>query len=284
MCYSPRIEAQVIADSLSGEGHRLTTFVLTYPRFIHSEFMTHRQISRNAASSRAIPIKRTLIDVIDQPACPVHFGRVQKGMQAEQELSGTTRALAKLLWLWARWPAVVIVWLLSKLGLHKQAANRLLEPWLHITVIASATEWDNFFVQRAHPAAQPEFQRLAYAMLRAMNESIPKRLYENQWHLPFGIDLPDSLSVDEMVAVCTARCARVSYKLHDGTTAIHADLELYERLKGSGHWSPFEHCAKANGQSGVGRSSNFKGFTQHRKEFIGELTYDMRLIKHQPRK
>ena len=49
--------AEVLIDSVNPAGQRLTTFVLRFPRFVLSEFNTHRMFSRNASSSRAIPTR-----------------------------------------------------------------------------------------------------------------------------------------------------------------------------------------------------------------------------------
>ena len=62
-----KIEAKIVADSTNLQGHRITTFLLTYPRFIHSELMTHRMFSRNSASSRAIPFEKMLKIVEEDP-------------------------------------------------------------------------------------------------------------------------------------------------------------------------------------------------------------------------
>lgn len=81
------ISAKVVTDSLSPSGVRLTTLELNYHRFIHSEMMTHRMFSRNASSSRAIPIEKMLQQVRDNPATPIHWGKNQPGMQAREELT-----------------------------------------------------------------------------------------------------------------------------------------------------------------------------------------------------
>jgi hypothetical protein len=160
------ITAKIICDSINPLRIRLTTFELTYPRFIHSELMTHRMLSKNSASSRAIPIKKMIKAVIDNPAVPERWGANQSGMQANNELTEFKKKICKFIWLQSRWFAVGIVWLLDKIGLHKQISNRLLEPWSHITVVCSGTYFNNFFSLRAHPMAQPEFQVLAYKMLK----------------------------------------------------------------------------------------------------------------------
>ena len=273
------IEARIVADSVSSAGRRITSLVLRYPRFIHSEFMTHRLFSRNASSSRAIPVKKMLAQVLEDPALPIHWGANMPGMQAREQLQGFRAWAAKTLFLLARYPAVVVVWSLTKLGLHKQVANRLLEPWLHIQVLVTATEWGNFFNLRCHPDAQPEMQALAECIFQAMAASSPKLLAKGQWHLPFLSDsryLPSGLQTfmrpHLLQELSAARCARVSYTLHDGAEpTIGEDLALYGKLMANGvkHASPTEHQATP-ADNPDDRSGNFVGWVQFRKLIPGE--------------
>ena len=167
------IEVKVIADSINSGGERITTMQLKYPRFIHSEFLTHRSFSRNASSSRAIPVSKMLRAVWHEPATPVYWGSNKPGMQAGAELPPFRRLASKVLWKGSGRVMCGVVWILSKLGLHKQVANRLLEPWQHIHVVVTSTEWQNFFDLRCHPDAQPEFQELAKQMRLMRNISSP---------------------------------------------------------------------------------------------------------------
>ncbi len=268
------IEVKVIADSISLRDKRLTTFVLTYPRFIHAELMTHRVFSRNASSSRAIPVAKMMAAIKDNPAMPEYWGKNQAGMQAKEELSDepvyngpgsgvdpSDRWKAKLTWESARDEALKHVGRLEQIGLHKQIANRILEPWMHITVVCSATDWDNFYHLRTHPDAQPEFRILAERMLVAHNESEPKTLRFNEWHLPFVLP-EENLSFEDARKASVARCARVSYNNHDGTQPdLAKDRELHDRLLTSGHCSPFEHQATP---AIADRHANFSGWIQYR--------------------
>lgn len=275
------ISAKIIEDSINPYGERITTWILTYPRFIHAEFMTHRVFSRNAASSRAIPISKVLEAVKQNPAEPEFWGENQKGMQAAVELDNTERThreysnepfltkreLARTIWLQARDIAVAQVERLNKRDVHKQIANRIAEPWSHITVLATATDYANFFALRAHKDAQPEFQVLAYTMLLEYVRSIPKNLKWDEWHIPFADKMPEGISHKDKLKVATARAARISYNTFDGVIDVAKDIELHDRLAASGHWSPFEHCAMA---SEAGRNGNFIGWWQYRKEFRNE--------------
>ena len=69
------ITAKIIADSVCSENtsKRITSFILTYPRFIHAELLTHRAITKSSASSRAIPVTKFIEDVLTDPALPVHL-------------------------------------------------------------------------------------------------------------------------------------------------------------------------------------------------------------------
>lgn len=270
------IAAKIIADSQDVEGStRLTTFELTYPRFIHSEFMTHRCFSRNAASSRAIPVEKMYASVQSEPAKPIRWGKNQKGMQDGGELDKATAAVADQVWLYARERAAGFACELSSMGVHKQIANRLIEPFSHITVIATSEMQGlmNLFNQRLHPAAMPEFQELARRMAEAWVESKPRVLIEKprysgfdnlDWHIPY--DRPDSpWTIQDRLAASSGKCARVSYLTREEKTFAE-DVDLSNRLIRSGHWSPFEHCA-ALLSDGLGGSNFGPNWLQYRHTF-----------------
>jgi thymidylate synthase ThyX len=275
------IDAKVVADSLAPSGVRLTTFVLIYPRFIHSEFMTHRMFSRNASSSRAIPVKRQIEWVEKNPAIPLAFRKNQKGMQAGELLEDQEAAVK--VWLHARDLAVTQAKAMADMDIHKQYANRILEPFAHISVVVTATDYDNFFALRIHPDAQPEICELAKLMHSLYLASEPKLLCAGQWHIPFIEDEDFQMaSSDEfnkymadpllMVKRSVARCARVSYVNHEGKkSTLEEDLKLYERLLGGHpiHASPAEHQAQSTGDIRL-ISGNFRGWKQYRKTLEGE--------------
>lgn len=262
------IEVKMIVDSLSPDGVRLPTMQLKYHHYIHSEFMTHRVFSRNASSSRAIPTKTLLESVRNNPMMPIHWGSNKPGMQAGDELTGTNLDITKGAWLVAAEQSVSVVEKMQKYGLHKQVANRLLEPFLPITVVVTATEWENFFALRNHKDAQPEIQELAKCMKDCMNNSTPKSLKYKEWHLPYVRDreikawtlefgLESAMSI--AIRSSAARCARVSYLNHDKSgCTLDGDFKLFNMLAmrpyddGKGHalsetdpvhLSPLEHQA-----------------------------------------
>lgn len=264
------ITTKVIAHSRWDSVPDLITLELRYPRFIHAEFMTHRVFSRGASSSRAVPIERMIQDVIDDPAMPVAWGSNKPGMQAGEELDHFAKNACISQWMASRDFAVERVKVMAAEGVHKQIANRLLEPFGHISVVCTSTEWDNFFDLRCHPDADPTMRALAEAMRDAINGSEPE---VTKWHLPYVNksdygggsyeDVPyDGRSI--LAAISAARCARVSYLNHDGSEPdIEKDMGLAMRLLESKHMSPFEHQARIGDDTPLW--ANFTGWEQYRK-------------------
>ena len=306
------ITVKTIADSVNKEtGARITTLECRYPRFIHAEVMTHRVFSRNASSSRAIPVERLIGDIMRDTAMPMHWGKNQPGMQAREEhnalvggegvsgydhfdnaYDGVSREKA---WLKGRDHAINVARAFHKAGYHKQIVNRILEPYSHINVLITSTEWDNFLALRDHPDAQPEMQVLAKEIRRKLDTGTPVELEEGEWHLPYlaeedyaaiyadsrGAPNPDQAATSIAILVSVARCARVSYKTHDDRRpGLSEDLLLAEKLMEANppHLSPTEHQAFADRWRDPRKLSekdylrdhlhgNLTGFVQFRKLF-----------------
>jgi hypothetical protein len=244
------ISVSVVEDSIGPGASRLVTMKLIYPRFIHSELMTHRVFSRNAASSRAIPLAKFRSDVMENPAVPSRVGKNGKGMQDGGPLTGWRKRAAVEVWLAARYPAVFAHWLLGKIGAHKQVANRLLEPWFHMTTLVTATlqGWESFVNLRDHPDADPTIASLAKGVRTALCVGQPRLLKVGEWHLPFvtGVERTHC-SLDDQRVHSVARCARVSYSVFGSsrTSSLVEDTALFSKLAHSvpAHESPFEHQA-----------------------------------------
>lgn len=335
--------SEIVADSKNEFGQRITTFVITFPRMILAEFNTHRMLSRNSASSRAIPFNKMVKLVEENPFIPIKWMKDHKGMQGNEYLSkespkdadspmssASPELIVKSDWLAAKSSAVERAKALSEEGLTKQICNRLLEPFMWHTVIVTATEWENFFALRAHEAAEIHMQKIAYMMLDSYNKSKPKQLEAGEWHIPFGDkmdkdrlhelvtgdfstlenkELIEKIHEDLKIKIAIARCARISYLNFEGKDDYEADIKLHDRLMEMGHWSPFEHCAKAmskeefdrsyqgilttddidngahpyyaddNNKQYCGWSGNFRGFIQYRKTFNNENKTDKRVKK-----
>ena len=269
------ISAEIIKDSITEYGKRITTMRITFPRFILPEFNTHRVFSRNFSSSRAIPTAKLLEKVRTDPSGPIHWGKNQPGMQAAEELNEPEKTSVKSLWLGAANEAANLAELMSKYGAHKQIVNRLIEPFIDANGIVTSTEWDNFFLLRDHVDAQPEIRELAIQMKLVMSQSTPTVLSDDQWHLPFitaeDIELTEDIIKDDIFVlqkISAARCCRVSYNKFDGKSpSIDDDVGLFTRLAGSvpRHDSPLEHQAKPLGKTfALESSGNFRGWQQFR--------------------
>jgi len=290
--------AKILADSVSPDGVRLTSFEVTFPRIVLAEFNTHRVFSRNSASSRAIPVEKMIERVMTDPYIPSSWGKNQKGMQAGEDLDAVSAEFAEGHWLSARNSAVAYAQKLLNEGVHKQLTNRLLEPFLYHTVIVTATEWSNFFHLRCNPMAHPDIQIPARMMQDLYEKNEPEKLQYGEWHLPligpddyaaaFEHDRQGGDSQALMQTMCkvsVGRCARVSYLTHDGKRDLDADIALHDSLLVAGHMSPFEHVARpatwedrAEDEDGSFRDpaehdnffGNFRGWIQYRKTIPGE--------------
>lgn len=278
---SETYQATILADSISPDGVRLTTLHCTFPRFILAEVNTHRMLSRNSNSSRAIPPERQIEKVRTNPFVPETFNKRVKGMGGGVALKYDDNEQARYAWLTAAVHSCRQAEKLIELDCDKSRINRLLEPFLWHSAVISATEWENFFALRDHPAAQPEFRILAKLMKKAMEESTPDFLTRTYWHLP-GVDkneIMDHTAHGELIdwnkwkLVSAGRLARwTSYDLMT-EDPIDAAIERAQKLIKSFHMSPTEHQARPQEKrrsETVQFFGNFKGWVQFRKEIPNE--------------
>jgi hypothetical protein len=253
-----------------------------FPNFLANGVVVH--ISRNSASSRAIPVKKMIAKVLEDPFVPEQWPVNRPGMQATEYLEDAAAAQERARWLAERDHAVACALRRVERGIHKQIANRLIEPWLWHTVIVTATEWANFFALRCDKDAQPEIRKIALMMRELYDGGQPAELVPGQWHAPL-------LQEDELYAlraaereglmqaiwwarISCARCARVSYLTHEGVRDPNEDLALATRLQDSGHNSPFEHAAEALPQWGPPFIGNFRApWSQYRKRLPNEAVF-----------
>ena len=250
------VTAKIIADSISPQGKRITTFELVYPRIVHSEFMTHRLFSRNAASSRAIPVKAMLETIRTDTAKPVSWGKNQAGMQAAGDHDALINGYTPDEW-WnlAALSASRFAEDFAEAGYHKQVANRLVEAFSHIKVVLTATSYDNWFWLRDHKDADPTINALAVVMWDALQNSEAIELAPGAWHVPYyqngywieseltpGLDAFGS-SLDDALKISSSCTAQVSYRKNDDS--LEKAQAVFARLVESApvHASPTEHQA-----------------------------------------
>jgi hypothetical protein len=261
--YEDLTAARVLADSIASDTrHRITTVEITFPRFILAEFNTHKSLARNSASSRAIPVAKQIEQVREHPFVPQRFPVNRPGMSAveyvgpEDDPVGYDMRVAP--WMQARDAAIRSCSLLSRHGVHKQIANRLLEPFMWHTVIATATwdewDWPNVFELRISEHAQPEIRTAIEAVRDACAASTPARIGYGDYHLPL-IEPDDDRQLAELIKSSAARCAAVSYNRHLDQDP-GKEYDRYEQLASMRHLSPFEHVAHSH----PGRNGPFTGW------------------------
>lgn len=267
------ITAKIIKDSINPWNKRITTFELEFPRIVLPEFNTHRQFSRNAASSRAIPISKVIEQVKTNPAMPFKWGKNQAGMQAKENVDLLTEQSAIGVWLAARDSAVAHAQVLTDMGLHKQVVNRLLEPFQHIKVVMTTTEYENWKWLRLHIDADPTIYELARVMEIARNESVPEQLKEGQYHLPYvhtevinGIQYyfaedASQITLEQAIKISVSSCGQVSYRKLD--TSLEKAEDIYQRLIDSQpvHASPCEHQATVFHTDGESSNEGITAFS-----------------------
>lgn len=279
--------AKIIADSISPQGIRLTTFHLHYWRAIHSELMTHRDFGRNARSSRAVPTNVLLTEPIFIP----QFGMNQPGMQSE--ILAPPELQEKWATEWAELAEInrsyVARWTEEKM--HKQHCNRPLEWFGWIDVQVTSVYWENFWALRISEYAQPEFNELAQAMKHSMMDSMPTLLRPGEWHLPWVLDNErEALDLEILIKLSVARSARLSYKPFEGEADLDREIKRYEGLVVNRpvHASPAEHqatpdtCRWGWGDQYnemvwdyPGQHGNLFGWRQHRKMIPNENVREM---------
>lgn len=298
------ISAKVIADSISSSGKRMTTMELVFPRPILSELNTHKMLSKNSQSTRAVPLKSAIQYVQDNPFIPVWWGKNQAGMSAKEELDGSEQERAKHLWLSLRDSIIQYVQQMGDVNLHKQIAARPLEAFQMHKAIVSGTEWKNLLWLRNHHDAQPEFGELAKCIQTALDQSEPMLLHPGEWHLPYvNSKIVDRGSQAERLAyfsgeteidletakkVSASCCAQVSYRKLD--ESVEKAISIFDKLfSGSRiHASPVEHQAtpildvqESPWQEGVTHvdrngdywSGNLCGWIQYRKLIPNEAKW-----------
>lgn len=258
--------------------------------------MECEDVSRNAASSRAIPVTKKARDVLEDTAMPLYWGANQRGMQADgidHNAKVTIEFMGQELHLsreeaveFGRDAALALAKGLADAGYHKQICNRYLEPYGHITVLVSATEWSNFLALRDHADAEPHMRDLAMAVRAELEKPAMQTLQPGEWHMPFITDEDRERHCEaELVRKSCAHNASTSYKTVDGfDMTMEKAQSVYDGLLNGDllHASPGEHTAKAdfwnlhplNPNLRVWQHphehGNFKGFRQHRKMLPNE--------------
>lgn len=252
-----RIAAKIILDSHHPSEeepeYRLTTMVLTLPRFILAQLNKHRKLVNNVGSSRAKPVKFVIEAASPENRfVPSRFGINQPGMQAAGFFPVDSAEHAELTRLWNEDAdrAIETALKMSKIGASKELVNRILEPYVYVDALVTASSYENFLNLRMHSDSQPEIQELAKCVHNALMSSTPTMLRYDEWHIPYVTDEErQSLYLADLLKISTARNARISYRTFDGrTSSFDDDMRLFGKLVADRkhiHASPTEHIAQA---------------------------------------
>lgn len=265
----PNIWIEVLKYSTTKDKDSILSIHAHYPRIIHAELKTHRALSGNSTSSRAVPVLNFIETISDNPFIPSFWGQNQKGMVAGDDLSPEDRKECIKIWKAACKSAIRYAKKLQAKNVHKQIPNRLTEPFQFMNTVLTGTEFDNFLWLRDHPDAEPHFHELASLIRIAIEDGTPQLLNPGEWHLPFIDTQRDDAGVlhygliDEMIEnpkgtfapnfkeldletakrISASCCAQISYRKCD--RSIEKADDLFARLIESEpmHSSPTEHQA-----------------------------------------
>lgn len=269
-----QVKATVITHSMSAVNEKeIVTFELEFPRIVLAEFNTHNALSKNASSSRAIPVNTMLKQVRENPAFPVRFGAANTGMQDKGLHDGLIEYLGSELtseemWTEAAHIAAFFAEKFHEAGYAKQICNRLIEPFQMMKVVMTATELKNFFWLRDHHMADPTIAELAAEIKEAYRNSRPTVLQPGEWHVPYFRDgywiehkehtfmtinreKPVNRygeSLEHALTISSSCCAQVSYRKLDDTYEKAQGVVTRLNLQGEEpdepvHASPLEHQA-----------------------------------------
>jgi hypothetical protein len=274
-------EVKLILGSSCKNGPPIFTLRCRYWRAIHAEVNTHRGLNKNAGSSRAVPVAKMLDMVRNDTAGPTHWGKNQKGMQAEVEnnepllIPGPLREAFETFvrkekpeggqfgnmfmsrevgWRFSAWLAAEMSEAFSDAGYHKQVANRITEPyqWINVVLTGTLDMWEHFWRLRDHKDAMPEFQAVAHDTKLLIQGCKPQELRLGQWHVPFIRPNEDLLPLEVKLKLSAARCAHTSFETVDGfDMTLDKAEEIFGKLMGGDpqHASPTEHQAVVGGLS-----------------------------------
>jgi thymidylate synthase ThyX len=142
------IKSTVVAHSISPQGDEIISILATFPRIILAEVNTHRMLSKNTSSSRAIPFNKMVESIQNDPFIPIAWQKAHSGMQGNEYFDNKHDLSAlEQNWLVARDRAIQTASWLHEGGLTKQLCNRLLEPFMWTTMLITGPRsgWENFF-------------------------------------------------------------------------------------------------------------------------------------------
>lgn len=237
------IDVTVSADSIWNGRGRITTFILNrFPKGQgQAELNTHRSISKNSASSRAINKQKYIENIIADPYIPI-WTSDKRGMVGE--LVTDEKLVNKYTTAYLNKMCADIEYVQEHyVDVHKQDSNTQLDQYVRVPIICTSTNWEYFFKLRTAADVKPEFRRIALEMERLYNESVPK---ETSFHIPWILPNENHYAIQDKLVLSTARSAWISYANHENLSSLDIAQKTVTKLWNDGHSSPFDHCASAS--------------------------------------
>lgn len=201
------IRAEIVADSLSPQGDRLISVLATFPRIILAEVNTHRMLSKNTSSSRAIPFKKMVETIKENPFIPIAWQEDHSGMQGTKYLDPGFSTQATTEWLKARDYAVAMAEQMnSSTHVTKQLCNRPLETYMWTTMLITGPlqgGWDNFFDLRcpAYTTYENQIFRSKKDYIRDWNKNNPDNKFADTLESPTWFEINKGQAEIHMMAL-----------------------------------------------------------------------------------
>ncbi len=250
------ITARVLAKSVSPQGKVVCTWEITVHRYVWAQVLTHRDLSRNAMSSRACSVPKMQEALT---AVPIHWGKHQSGMQAYEETDSMVHFQGEYYTREQAWDLGKQFSSELSMAFHeadyaKQIVNRITEPYQMIKAVITSTDMDNFYWLRIANDPQHEIREVGRKMRESFDAEDAKLLLKGEWHVPYvysgrGNDGSriyysqddEKLTVEEAKQVSASSIAQVSYRdidsSKDKASTVFTKLGVgTDRV----HSSPFE--------------------------------------------
>jgi hypothetical protein len=242
-----KTKVELILDSISSSGKRITTFLVTHPHIISEEIRKHRDLS--VTTRRFKNINTVLKQVNDDPYMPECF-------------DDSTESLvnAKLNWKMMAGVFDITTNRMNSLSCEYDMLLSVLRPFAYIQTVITATNFDNFIAKRSS-VENGEMATIANWINSKLKSSKP--IITTGWHLPFASKEWHGYSEVDIQLACSLLCRR---------EMKYPDIDLNEAhvLMDGNKLGCFEHVARPCEVKNMMSMSNFNGWIQLRKTLYND--------------
>ena len=233
------INAEIVGHSLSPQGDELISVLCTFPRILLSEINTHRMLSKNTSSSRAIPFHKMVETVQNDPFIPIAWQKEHIGMQGSDYITDELEIeFATSNWLAAKKDAIKWAEALngnnSYPSVTKQLCNRLLEPFMWTTMLITGSKegWDNFFNLRCpvyYYAGNDKSYKSKKELLPILLNDFRESPADSFWYnINKGQAEIHMMMLSEEIYDCVQESTPIQLKPNEWHIPMTTDLESYK--------------------------------------------------------